>query len=97
VYRRKKSSKVTENVKIFLKTFHLSKYISNMTESEIISRIIELETPIVERIINDNKFKATDGDEYQASRLELIELREKVKHIIYPPSYLPSGFNPQRP
>ncbi len=68
-----------------------------MTESEIISRIIELEMPITRRVISDKNFKSSDSDGYQSSRLELKQLREKVKHIIYPPSYLPGGFNPQRP
>jgi hypothetical protein len=68
-----------------------------MTESQIISRIIHLESKITERIINDNDFKACDCDEYQQSRIELEELRSKVMHILYPPSYLPDGFKPQRP
>jgi hypothetical protein len=67
-----------------------------MTDSEIISRIIELETPIVHRIISDKKFRPSDKDEYQKNREELKVLREKVKHSIYPKSSL-SGGNPQVP
>lgn len=67
-----------------------------MTESEIISRIIELESPIVHRIISDKTFRPHDGDEYQNNREELKILREKVKHAIYPKSSLPGG-NPQIP
>lgn len=67
-----------------------------MTESEIISRIIELETPIVQRIVSDKSFRPHDKDEYQSSREELKVLREKVKHIIYPVCNLPGG-NPQIP
>jgi hypothetical protein len=68
-----------------------------MTESEIISRIIELESEIVERILSDRTFKSSNDDEYKSHRQELKELREKVKHIIFPKSYLPDGKNPQRP
>jgi hypothetical protein len=68
-----------------------------MTEREIISKIIELETPIVHRVISDKNFKANDQDEYQKDREELKRLREMVKHIIYPPSALPGGINPQVP
>ena len=59
-----------------------------MTDEEIISRIIELESIITERIITDRSFKATDGDEYQWMRDELKVLREKVKHLLYVKSYL---------
>ena len=57
---------------------------NDMTKSEIISRIIELETPIVERIINDRNFRASDKDEYQSNREELKMLRELIKDEIYP-------------
>ena len=67
-----------------------------MTDGEIISRIIELESIITHRIINDRTFRASDGDEYQAYRVELKELRSKVKHILYTPSYVKGG-DPQRP
>lgn len=67
-----------------------------MKDSEIISRIIELETPIVGRIISDKKFRPHDKDEYQKNREELKVLREKVKHVIYPKSFL-KGKNPQMP
>jgi hypothetical protein len=66
-----------------------------MTDQEIISRIIKLESEITERIITDRGFRASDGDEYQANREELKILREKVKHLLYPPSYLKGG-DPQR-
>lgn len=68
-----------------------------MTDNEIISRIIELESIITHRIINDRTFRASDGDEYQPYREELKVLREKVKHVLEVPSYLPDGKNPQRP
>ena len=68
-----------------------------MTDQEIISRIIYLESIITHRIISDRTFRASDGDEYQPYRVELKELREKVKHILEIPSYLPDGKNPQRP
>lgn len=71
--------------------------IISMTDQEIISRIIELESIITNRIISDRTFRASDGDEYQPYRVELKELREKVKHILEVPSYLPDGKNPQRP
>lgn len=71
--------------------------IIRMTDQEIISRIIELESIITHRIISDRTFRASDGDEYQPYRVELKELREKVKHILEVPSYLPDGKNPQRP
>ena len=71
--------------------------IIRMTDGEIISRIIELESIITNRIISDRTFRASDGDEYQPYRVELKELREKVKHILEIPSYLPDGKNPQRP
>lgn len=67
-----------------------------MTDEEIISRIIELESIITERIINDRTFRASDGDEYQWMRDELKVLREKVKHVLEVPSYLPGEKNPQR-
>jgi hypothetical protein len=67
-----------------------------MTEQEIISRIIKLESEITGRIISDRTFRASDGDEYQPYREELKELREKVKHLLYPPSYVKGG-DPQRP
>jgi hypothetical protein len=69
---------------------------NDMTKSEIISRIIELETPIVERIINDKNFRSTDSDEYQESRIELKILRELVKDELYPPNYTKEGHT-QRP
>ena len=67
-----------------------------MTDGEIISRIVKLEGEITERIINDRTFRSSDGDEYQAYRVELKELRSKVKHILSVPSYVKGG-NPQRP
>ncbi len=67
-----------------------------MTDSEIISRIIKLESEIVERIITDRTFRASDGDEYQAYRLELKILRDMVNHILEVPSYVKGG-DPQRP
>ena len=66
-----------------------------MTDAEIISRIVKLEGEITERIINDRTFRASDGDEYQAHRVELKILREKVKHLLYTPSYVKGG-DPQR-
>ena len=66
-----------------------------MTDGEIISRIIELESIITHRIINDRTFRASDGDEYQAYRVELKILRDMVKHILYTPSYVKGG-DPQR-
>jgi len=62
-----------------------------MTEQEIISRIIKLESEITERIITDRSFRASDGDEYQANREELKVLREKIKHLLHPPSYVKGG------
>jgi len=67
-----------------------------MTDSEIISRIIKLESEIVERIISDKTFRSSDGDEYQSNREELKLLRAKVKHILEVPSYVKGG-DPQRP
>ncbi len=67
-----------------------------MTDQEIISRIIKLESEITERIINDRTFRASDGDEYQAYRVELKILRGLVKHILEIPSYVKGG-DPQRP
>jgi len=66
-----------------------------MTDQEIISMIIKLESEITGRIINDRTFRASDGDEYQAYRVELKELRSKVKHILSVPSYVKGG-DPQR-
>ena len=68
-----------------------------MTDTEIISRIIELESEIVSRVLSDRNFRPGNDDEYKNHRQELKVLREKVKHILYPPSYLPDGKNPQRP
>ena len=62
-----------------------------MTDAEIISRIVKLEGEITERIINDRTFRASDGDEYQPYRVELKVLREKVKHLLYTPSYVKGG------
>ena len=67
-----------------------------MTDQEIISRIIKLESEITERIISDRTFRASDGDEYQPLRLELKILRGMVKHILEVPSYV-NGGDPQRP
>jgi len=67
-----------------------------MTDQEIISRIIKLESEITERIISDRKFRASDGDEYQAYRVELKILRERVKHILEVTSCVKGG-DPQRP
>lgn len=66
-----------------------------MTDQQAISRIIELESIITHRIITDRSFRASDGDEYQAYREELKVLREKVKHLLNPPSYAKGG-NSQR-
>lgn len=68
----------------------------DMNKSQIIKRIIELETPITTRIINDREFRATDTDEYQKSRIELKVLREMIKDELYLPNYVP-GLHPQRP
>lgn len=68
-----------------------------MTESEIITRIIFLESQIIEKVIGDKTFKACDNDQFSEHRKELKVLREKVKHIIYPKSCLPDGKDPQRP
>jgi hypothetical protein len=62
-----------------------------MTEQEIISRIIKLESEITERIITDRSFRASDGDEYQHYRVELKILRDMIKHILYTPSYVKGG------
>ena len=62
-----------------------------MTDAEIISRIIKLESEITHRVISDRTFRASDGDEYQAYREELKVLREKVKHLLYVPSQLKGG------
>jgi len=67
-----------------------------MTDQEIISRIIELESEITGRIISDRTFRASDGDEYQPLRVELKILRGMVKHILEVPSYVKGG-DPQRP
>jgi hypothetical protein len=73
-----------------------NKNIIFMNDSEIISRIVKLEAEITERIIIDRHFRASDGDEYQAHRVELKILREMVKHILEVPSYVKGG-DPQRP
>jgi hypothetical protein len=70
--------------------------INYMTDSEIISRIVKLESEIVERIISDKTFRASDGDEYQVYRVELKILRDMVRHILEVPSYVKGG-DPQRP
>lgn len=67
-----------------------------MTDSEVISRIIYLETQIVEKIINDKNYRSCDNDQFKSNREELKILREKVKHIIYPKSAIKGG-DPQRP
>jgi hypothetical protein len=61
------------------------------------TRIIKLESEIVSKVLSDRTFRPSNRDEFQNHRLELEELREKVKHLLYPPSYLPDGKNPQRP
>jgi hypothetical protein len=66
-----------------------------MKDSEIISRIVKLEADITTRIITDKTFRSTEGDEYQAHREELKVLREKVKHLLYSPSYI-KGEDTQR-
>ena len=76
------------------KIFFNKKYI---TETEIISRIIKLESEVVSRVLSDRTFRPGSEDEYKHHREELKVLREKVKHILYPPSYLPDGKNPHRP
>ena len=68
-----------------------------MNIEQIISRIIELETPITTRTINDHSFRPNDGDEYVESRKEIKLLRDQIEDIIYPKSYLPGGINPQKP
>ena len=70
--------------------------IISMTDGEIISRIIELESIITHRIISDRTFRASDGDEYQPYRVELKILREMVKHLLQVPSCIKGG-DPQRP
>lgn len=67
-----------------------------MTDKEKISRIIELQSIITKRIINDRSYHACDGDEYHEYRQEIAKLREEVWDKINPPSYLPGG-DPQRP
>ena len=67
-----------------------------MTDGEIISRIVKLESIITNRIISDKAFRSSDGDEYQAYRVELKELREMVKHVLQVPSCIKGG-DPQRP
>ena len=62
-----------------------------MTDAEIISRIVKLEAEITERIISDRTFRASDGDEYQAHRVELKILRDMIKHILNVPSYVKGG------
>jgi len=64
-----------------------------MTDQEIISRIIKLESEITHRVISDKNFRASDSDEYQAYREELKLLREKVKHLLYIPCQLKDGTN----
>lgn len=68
-----------------------------MTKSEIISRIIFLESQIVHKIISDRSFRASDQDEFKEFRTELRILREMVKDELNPISYLPDGKDPQRP
>ena len=67
-----------------------------MTDGEIISRIVKLESIITNRIISDKAFRSSDGDEYQAYRVELKILREMVKHLLQVPSCIKGG-DPQRP
>ena len=62
-----------------------------MTDSEIISRIVKLDMLITTRIISDKTFRSSEGDEYHLYREELRILREKVKHLLYTPSYLKGG------
>ena len=50
-----------------------------MTKSEIISRIIFLESQITHKIISDRNFRASDQDEFKEYRTELRILREMVK------------------
>jgi hypothetical protein len=63
----------------------------SMTDQEIISRIIKLESEITGRIISDRTFRASDGDEYQSHREELKILRAQVKHLLNVPSYVKGG------
>ena len=67
-----------------------------MTDGEIISRIVKLESIITNRIISDKAFRSSDGDEYQPYRVELKILREMVKHLLQVPSCIKGG-DPQRP
>ena len=53
-----------------------------MTETEIISRIIKLESEVVSRVLSDRTFRPGNDDEYKHHREELKVLREKVKHIL---------------
>lgn len=70
---------------------------TGLEKSKIISRIIELELIIVNRVITDKTFRACDCDEYQPLRVELKMLRDQIRDDLYPPSFLPGGFQPQRP
>jgi len=67
-----------------------------MTDQDKISRIIELQSIITQRIITDRSYHPCDGDEYHEHRQELSKLRKEVSHIINTPSYL-DGPDPQRP
>lgn len=59
-----------------------------MTDNDKISRIIEIELEITNRIIKDRTFRATDNDEYKDKRKEVIKLRNEVAHLIHTKSYL---------
>lgn len=52
-----------------------------MTDSEKISRIIEIELQITQRIIFDRTFRPCIGDEYQEKRDELLKLRTELNLI----------------
>lgn len=54
-----------------------------MTDNEKISRIIEIELEITNRIISDRSFRPHTEDEYKDKRQELIRLRQEVRHLIF--------------
>jgi hypothetical protein len=67
-----------------------------MENSEIMTRIIKLESEIMSKVLNDRNFKPHLEDEFKDHRIEIEKLRKKVWDIIHPKSCLPGG-DPQRP